>query len=170
LVALLDWGRLCWSFRCWWFLDGKLFAHPGGTKPPLVLSGVLSLLMIIVEFAGSTGVRNTSRLYQFSGLCLSFCVPLGWMYVRRRSDTHKSAAVDLPAVTMFGGIILAGIQIPAMQQPVYSYFLSDLDVQWNVIIGIDWNRMCWCSINRFASRQQFSRGGQIGIHLVQVQT
>jgi hypothetical protein len=30
---------------------------------------------------------------------------------------------------MFGGVLLAAIQLPAIQQPVFSYFLSDLDVQ-----------------------------------------
>lgn len=129
LVALLELGPSLLVFPLLVVFGWKALCASRWYEAALVLSGVLSLLMIIVEFAGSTGVRNTSRLYQFSGLCLSFCVPLGWMYVRRRSDTHKSAAVGLAAVTMFGGIMLAGIQIPAMQQPVYSYFLSDLDVQ-----------------------------------------
>ncbi len=30
---------------------------------------------------------------------------------------------------MFGGLVLAGVQLPAIQQPVYSYFITDLDVQ-----------------------------------------
>ena len=59
--------------------------------------------MIIVEFAGSTGVRNTSRLYQFSGLSLIFFVPLVWMYVSRRKDSMKALAGLAGGIIMLGG-------------------------------------------------------------------
>ncbi len=129
LTALLELGPSLLVFPLLMAFGWKALRASRWYEAALAISGLLSLLMIVVEFAGSTGVRNTSRLYLFSGLCLSFCVPLGWMYVRRRSDTLKSLAFGLATVTMFGGIMLAGIQVPAMQQPVYSYFLGDLDVQ-----------------------------------------
>lgn len=129
LVALLELGPTLLVFPLLMIFGWKSLRASRWYEAGLIISGLLSLLMIVVEFAGSTGVRNTSRLYQFSGLCLTFCVPLVWMYVKRRSDTLKSLAAGLAAITMFGGILLAGIQIPAMQHPVYSYFLGDLDVQ-----------------------------------------
>jgi hypothetical protein len=129
LVALLEMGPSLLVFPLLVAYGWKALRASRWYEAALVISGLISLLMILVEFAGSTGVRNTSRLYQFSGLSLSFFVPLAWIYVSRRSDTLKAIAAGIAGIIMFGGIVLAGIQIPAMQQPVYSYFLADMDVQ-----------------------------------------
>ncbi|NMB53960.1 MAG: hypothetical protein GYA15_04595 [Leptolinea sp.] len=129
IVALLELGPSLLAFPLLAAFGLKALRASRWYEAALVFSGIISLLMVVVEFAGSTGVRNTSRLYQFSGLCLTFFVPLVWMYVCRRGEILKTLAVGLGGVIMFGGILLAGIQIPAMQKPVYSYFLSDLDVK-----------------------------------------
>jgi hypothetical protein len=129
IVALLELGPALLVFPLLVAFGWKALRASRWYEALLVSSGLLSLLMIIVEFAGSTGVRNTSRLYQFIGLSLFFFVPLVWMYAARRSDTLKALAVVIAGVTMFGGIVLTGVQIPAIQKPVYSYFITDLDVQ-----------------------------------------
>jgi len=129
IVALLELGPALLVFPLLVIYGLKALRASRWYEAVLVCSAVLSLSMIIVEFAGSTGVRNTSRLYQFAGTSLFFFVPLVWMYVSRRSDTVKTLAAVLGGVTMFGGIILTGVQIPAIQKPVYSYFITDLDVQ-----------------------------------------
>jgi hypothetical protein len=129
IVALLELGPALLVFPLLVVFGLKALRASRWFEAALVFSGLLSLLMIIVEFAGSTGVRNTSRLYQFIGLALFFFVPLVWMYVSRRSDTRKVLAVAIGGVIMFGGVVLAGIQVPAIQKPVYSYFITDLDVQ-----------------------------------------
>jgi hypothetical protein len=129
IVALLEMGPALLAFPLLIAFGWKALRASRWYEAALVFSGILSLSMIIVEFAGSTGVRNTSRLYQFSGLSLFFFVPLVWMNVSRRSDKVKALAAGVAGVIMLGGVFMAGIQIPAIQQPVYSYFIGDLDVQ-----------------------------------------
>jgi hypothetical protein len=138
VVALLELGPALLVFPLLVVFGWKALRASRWYEAALVVSGIISLFMILVEFAGSTGVRNTSRLYQFIGLSLTFFVPLVWMYVSRRRDTLKTLAAGLAGIIMFGGIVLTGIQIPAIQQPVYSYFLTDMDVQmerdyWNTL-------------------------------------
>lgn len=138
MVALLELGPALLVFPLLVAFGWKALRASRWYEAALVVSGIISLFMILVEFAGSTGVRNTSRLYQFIGLSLTFFVPLVWMYVSRRSDTLKTLAAGLAGIIMFGGIVLTGIQLPAIQQPVYSYFLTDLDIQierdyWNTL-------------------------------------
>ncbi len=129
LVALLEIGPSLLIFPLLVAFGWKAWRASRWYEAALVVSAIISLLMIIVEFAGSTGVRNTSRLYLFSGSCLFFFVPLVWMYVSRRSDSWKALATGIAGIIMLGGIVLTGIQIPAIQQPVYSYFIADMDVQ-----------------------------------------
>lgn len=129
IVALLEMGPSLLILPLLAVFGWKALRASRWYEAALMASGLISLSMIVVEFAGSTGVRNTSRLYQFSSLCSLFFIPLVWMYVSRRSDTMKSLAGITAGIMMFGGVVLAGIQLPAIQQPVYSYFISDLDVQ-----------------------------------------
>lgn len=99
---------------------------------------VVSLLMLFVRFSGSTGVRNTPRLYVFIPLLLAFAVPLTLLFVERRSSAVKMAAAGLGLVMIFGGLVFAGFQMIAVQRPVYSYFLTPLDVQ---MTRAHWNRL-----------------------------
>lgn len=129
IVALLEIGPVLLVFPLVMVYGWKALRASRWFEAALTASGFISLVMVLVEFTGSTGVRNTSRLYQFIGLCALFFVPLIWMWVSRRSDVWRAIAGTLSVVMMFGGVVLAGIQLPAIQQPVYSYFISDLDVQ-----------------------------------------
>ncbi len=129
IVALIELGPALLVFPLLMIYGWKAYKASRWFEAAFIGSGLISLLMIVVEFSGSTGVRNTSRLYQFVGLSLFYFVPLAWMYVSRRKDTIKILAAGTAMIIMLGGFVLTGIQLPAIQQPVYSYFLSDLDVQ-----------------------------------------
>lgn len=129
IVGLLEIGPVILVLPLFAVFGWKAFRAGRWFESALVASGLISLVMVFVEFSGSTGVRNTSRIYQFIGLCSMFFVPLVWMWVTRKRDIWKVLASITGMVIMFGGVLLAAIQLPAIQQPVYSYFLSDLDVQ-----------------------------------------
>jgi hypothetical protein len=138
IVALLEIGPVLFVLPLFLIFGWKALRSSRWYEAALVASGLLSLSMLLVEFSGSTGVRNTSRLYEFVGLCSFFFVPLVWIWAARRKDAIKVMAFSLGSLMMVGGIVLSGVQIHAIQQPVFSYFLSDLDVQmerdyWNVL-------------------------------------
>lgn len=93
-----------------------------------ILAAFVGIGPIILEFTGSTGARNTSRLYGFIGPCMQFAVPLVWRWAAHRSDALKSAAALLGVTVMLGGVVLFGAQLPAIQTPVYADYLDDVDV------------------------------------------
>jgi hypothetical protein len=117
LVPLLAvWGYK--AYRC-----GRWF------EVALVLAGFLSFATVFLQYAGSAGVRNTSRLYMIIDLCALYAVPLAWMWVSRRSDRLKWIAGGLAAMMMFGGLVILSVKLVAIQRPVYSYFLTALDAR-----------------------------------------
>jgi len=92
-----------------------------------ILGGLLSLGMLFVQYSGSTGVRNTSRLYTFVNLCLVYSVPLVWIWVQRRAQAVKILAGILLGMTMLSGLVLFAVEMVAIPKPVESYFLNELD-------------------------------------------
>ena len=84
--------RFCWC--CRWSVSGAIKAYRAGRwyEASFILSGLLTLGMLFVQFSGSTGVRNTSRLYTFTNLCLLYAVPLVWIWARRRTMLIKYLA------------------------------------------------------------------------------
>ena len=70
-------------------------------------AAVVSLALLCTQFTGSTGVRNTPRLYEFLPVCALFFVPLAlafWLYYggshwRPAGSTNKGDLID-PAVPL----------------------------------------------------------------------
>ena len=93
----------------------------------MVAAAILSLGMFFVRFSGSTGVRNTSRLYEFVNVCAVFAVPLIWLWVKHRSKRIKALASGVGAAAVLGGVVQFSIEPVAAQRPVYSYFIYELD-------------------------------------------
>lgn len=103
-----------------------------------VFSAFLSLTTIFLRYAGSEGVRNTSRIYTFINLCALYAVPLTWMWVSHRSDRLKWGVGVLAAGMMFGGVVILSVKLAAIQRPVYSNFLTALDAR---MYDMYWDRL-----------------------------
>lgn len=101
-------------------------------------AAVVSLALIFVQFTGSTGVRNTPRLYVFIPLCAVFAVPLVWWWASRQAAAYRVIAALLGMVTLTGGLVMFGIELIAVQRPVYSYLVTPLDVK---MYEAHWNRL-----------------------------
>lgn len=103
----------------------------------------LSLLMLLVQYSGSEGVRNTQRLYRFMPILALFAVPLLWQWLgaARQRGTGSGAARLVAAgwlAAIAGGLGLFLIQLPALQRPQYSSFISELDAR---MLRSHWNRL-----------------------------
>jgi hypothetical protein len=125
LPLLAFWGIKAYRRRRWY-------------EVVLVLTGFLSLFSVFIHFTGSAGVRNTSRLYSFVGLCVLYAVPLVWMWVRHRSERFQWIAGSLAAVVMFGGTVIFSVILVASQRPIYASFLTDLDAK---MYEAYWNKL-----------------------------
>jgi hypothetical protein len=110
------WGWKSWRAGRWY-------------EAAFVLAGLLTLPTIFVEFTGSTGVRNTERLYNFVDLCLLFAVPLVWLWVAHRADWLKISALVTALVVMLGGVMMFSAELGGISHPIASYFLNSMDVK-----------------------------------------
>ncbi len=127
IVALAEVGPLLLILPlvCFWGI--KAFRSGRWYEASFILAGVLSFGMLFIQYSGSTGVRNTSRLYTFVNLCLVYCVPLVWIWVQRRKQALKYVAGVLLGMTMLSGLVLFAVEMVAIPKPVESYFLNELD-------------------------------------------
>lgn len=138
LVALLELGPVLLALPLVAAWGWKAFRAQRWYEAGTAATTLGMLLMVFVQFTGSTGVRNTPRLYVFMPLLAALAVPLTWLWLRQRSSQVKVVAALLGLVTMMGGFVMAGIQLPAMQRPVYSYFITALDARMSRAY---WNRL-----------------------------
>jgi len=105
----------------------KAFRNKRWYEAASILGGLITIPLLFVQYTGSAGVRNTSRLYGFIGLAQGWGMPLAWMWARKRSETIKAALAVLGSVVVFGGMVLLGIEMTAAQKPVRSSFITELD-------------------------------------------
>lgn len=138
LVALFELGPVLLVFPLLAAWGIKAFRLQRWYEAATAATAGVGLLMLFVQFAGSTGVRNTPRLYVFMPLLAAFAAPLFWMWASNRSSTVKTLTAGLGVVLLLGGVVMAGSDLVAIQRPVYSYFLTPLDAR---MARAHWNRL-----------------------------
>ena len=116
----------------------KAYRHQRWYETVLILAGFISIPLLFVQFSGSAGVRNTSRLYSFINIASLFMVPVVWIWARHRSQRVKAVAAALGFVMIWGGVTLFGLEMVAFQKPVNSTFIKDLDAK---MAEKYWNRL-----------------------------
>ncbi|MBN1372382.1 MAG: hypothetical protein JW987_10635 [Anaerolineaceae bacterium] len=104
----------------------------------LAAEAIISLATLAVGFTGSTGIRNTNRLYSFLPISLILATPLLYWWLQRRSGVVRAAVLSLAVLTMVSGALMFFLQLPAAKRPVYSYFLTKLDT---MIVKSYWNQL-----------------------------
>lgn len=125
LPLLLPWARKAARAGRWY-------------EAMLGFAAILSLALLLVRFAGETGIRNSSRIYFFIPVCNLMAISLGWLWVSHRKPMVKQIAATLLGVSFFGGIVMLGVQLPNIMNRTYSYFISPLDVS---MTSKYWNRL-----------------------------
>lgn len=111
---VVAWGMKSLRLRKWY-------------EAALILASFWSLPALIVSLKGPL-YTATPRL--MSGLffaCILYGVPLLWIWARRRSDGWKAGLAAAGLAAAFSGLILFGIQLIAVQKPVYSWFITPMD-------------------------------------------
>jgi hypothetical protein len=138
LVALVEVGPLLLVFPLLVAWGIKAFRTHRWYEAAVAATAVVMLLAVFVQFSGSTGVRNTPRLYVFMPLLAALAVPLAWLWASHRSSVTKMVVAFLGLVTITGGLVMSGVEFIAIQRPVYSYFLTPLDAK---MTSAYWNRL-----------------------------
>lgn len=138
LVALFEMGPLLLVFPLLAVWGVKAFRLGRWYEAATAAAAVGMLLSFFVQFSGSTGVRNTPRLYVFMPLLAALAVPLAWQWASHRSAVTKIVVAFLGLVTITGGLVMSGVEFIAIQRPVYSYFLTPLDAR---MTSAYWDRL-----------------------------
>lgn len=125
LPLLFAWGIKAWRAQRW--LDAAV-----------ALAAALSLGMLFVAYSGSEGEANTTRLYVFLTVSLVFAVPLFWVWVARRAQVLRGGLALLALAACLGGAVFLGNSLFAVNAPVLSFDLNELDGQ---IYARQWNRL-----------------------------
>jgi hypothetical protein len=139
LLAFLELGPiiLVFPFVVWHGI--KIVKEERWFEAAIAGAAFVSLLTIFIQYEGTAGITATTRML---GMCMLACklmaVPLLWDWARERSESLKIGLAAAVAVTIFGGVVLFGIELIAARKPVYSYFLSSMDVQMEKEY---WNRL-----------------------------
>jgi hypothetical protein len=93
----------------------------------------------VIQYSGTAGISANSRLV---GLLLIpplvYAFPLVWAWLRRRGQNWKLVTALLLAASMFGGVMLFGIQAIAGQRPLLPPWISELDAR---ISRLYWDRL-----------------------------
>lgn len=138
LAALFELGPGLLALPLLGFYGLKALRAGRWFESAFVWGGLLSLVTIFVQFTGSTGVRNTSRLYGFVSLAMLYALPLVWRWAARRAAWARVTAASLGALTCLGGLVLGGYLLASAPQPKYGAHLSALDVE---LSERNWNRL-----------------------------
>ncbi len=100
---------------------------------------IISLLMVFVQYTGNAGPTAVSRMVaHFLTVLAIYAVPLIWLWVEKRGENVKIAALAWGLATIFSGLSLLGYQLAAMPNPVYAIYLGPLDGQ---IFTRQWDRL-----------------------------
>lgn len=102
----------------------------------LIFGFLLTLAAVFVNFEGSTGVRNTSRLYSFLTISFIYFVTLAWMWLKQRRPCLQYAGITLGVIICVSGLVVFAFQLPSMIASAPSYYMNELDAQ---ILDKYWN-------------------------------
>ena len=89
----------------------------------------LSCLLFFVRYDGSAGPTALTRAQNFTGLTVTWAVPLLWLWGRKRSETMRVLIAALLIVTIYGGMVVFGAGLTAAREPLISTFMGDLDAR-----------------------------------------
>ena len=93
----------------------------------IIASSVGLLGAMLLSFKGPLFTAAPRLLSGWLFVCCLYFVPLAWSWAARGGDGRRIAAVAVGAASGFGGLVLFAIQLLAIQRPVYSTFISQLD-------------------------------------------
>jgi hypothetical protein len=129
ITALFEIGPVILAFPLVVIWGIKSYRAKRWYEASLILSACISLFLVFFQFSGSTGVRNSSRFYSFLGICSLWAVPLVWRWFSNRKKWVKTTTIILGLVSLVGGLVIFGVELAAIQKPVMSTLVNNLDAR-----------------------------------------
>lgn len=138
ILALLEIGPIIfvtpWVLAWGW----RALRRGAWLEASLIASSLGVLLAAFVSFKGplyTAAPRLMSGWFLVSSL---YFVPVLWFWLARRRDSFRGWAVGIGAASGLGGLVLFGVQLTAIQRPVYATFITQLDAK---VAAEHWNEL-----------------------------
>ena len=113
---LLVWARKSYRLGNWY--EAALIAASAG-----------ALIALFIQFKGPLFTATPRLMSGWFFACILYAVPLLWIWARKRGTRLQAALAVGGLVTCLSGLLLFGIQLPAMQKPVLATFITPLDAK-----------------------------------------
>ncbi len=88
-----------------------------------------SLIALFVAFKGPLFTATPRLMGGWFFVCILYAAPLLWIWARKRSEAIQVGAVAGGLVTTLSGLVLFGVQLAAIQKPVYATFITPMDAK-----------------------------------------
>ena len=113
---LLTWARKSYRVGKWYELS-------------LIGAGAGSLIGLFINFKGPLFTATPRLMSGWFLACILYYVPLSWVWVRRRAAGVQAVVMVGAFGTVLSGLVLFGIQLIAIQRPVFATFITPLDAK-----------------------------------------
>jgi len=131
-MILLLWPSLLWGIKA--FRANRWFEA--------ILSGMiiisLSLVFINMEFKSSSIGSLTRAQNNFLLILRIFAIPIIFLWLHKNNKRTTMIISILLLFTVFGGLVIFGIEMLAMQKPILSTYIIPLDAK---IMDNFWNKL-----------------------------
>ncbi len=139
LTALFEAGPLVLLLPLIFGLGLRQVRRQNWLEAVVIGSALMSLIALTIYYSGELGLSATTRLYgRMFHVAALFAVPFGWLWLTKRGDGLRVGASLAGLVAVLGGLVLFSVSLIAAPKPVYSYFITDMDV---VMFKRHWNRL-----------------------------
>ena len=88
-----------------------------------------SLIALFVAFKGPLFTATPRLMGDWFFVCILYSAPLLWIWARKRSEAVQIGAVTGGLITALSGLVLFGVQLAAIQKPVYATFITPMDAK-----------------------------------------
>jgi hypothetical protein len=126
LPLAIVWGVKMLRAQRWW-------------EAGLIAGIITSLPALFIQYSGTAGITANIRL--LNGLLLPtllYAVPLLWIWAKRRSEKARVGVLLAGLISVFGGLMLFGIELVAAQKPIFPTFIHEMDAQ---MLEAHWNQL-----------------------------
>ncbi len=120
-VVIVTWLVLAWGWKS--LKVGEWF------EAALIASSWGALLAMFVAFKGPLFTATPRLMGDWFFACMLYFVPLLWVWGRQRSDALRVGVVAVGLASTLSGLVLFGVQLVAIQKPVYSTFITPMDAK-----------------------------------------
>jgi len=108
----------------------------------VILSVIIIISLILVFFNmefKATSIGAFTRAQDYFLLILKiFAIPILFVWLPKRSEMTKIITYFLLTLTLFGGVVIFGLEMTALQKPILTTFIEPLDAK---IMREYWNKL-----------------------------